>query len=232
LLFRAFGDEIVRRSIVSSAMEKEVVEAAEIPETHPEHVHDGGGHEGFRKFAGVYLGVVAMLLAITSLDGTNATKEMLSANILASDTYAYYQAKYQRQLNYLIAAIAAAPQMSAEARQRAQAAIARYRATAGLESEQPGDNGKNELLAKARQWEQRRDRAEERDRNFALAAALFQIAIVLGSVSIVAASRPLVYLSGALASLATLMMANGYFVLFSPTVRIGDQPPLSRIGVF
>jgi hypothetical protein len=36
---------------------------------------------------------------------------------------------------------------------------------------------------------------------------------VLGSVSIVAASRPLVKLSGALAVLATLLMINGYFLL-------------------
>ena len=43
--------------------------------------------------------------------------------------------------------------------------------------------------------------------------ALFQIAIVLGSVSIVAASRPLVNLSGVLAIAGTLLMINGYFLL-------------------
>jgi hypothetical protein len=36
---------------------------------------------------------------------------------------------------------------------------------------------------------------------------------VLGSVSIVAASRPLVNLSGVLAIAGTLLMINGYFLL-------------------
>ncbi len=58
-----------------------------------------------------------------------------------------------------------------------------------------------------------RDHAAERDPNFDFAEALFQIAIVLGSVSIVAASRPLVHLSGILAIAGTLLMINGYFLL-------------------
>ena len=196
-----------------------MVEAADIPETHHEHEH-ASGDDNFRKFTGIYVGVVAMLLSITSLGGSNATKEMLSANIRASDTYAYYQAKYLRQTAFEIAAaqletmLTAAPQMPQAAREKATAAIANYRATAARdESNKATGRGKKELIAEAQRWEQRRARAEERDPNFAFAAALFQISIVLGSVSIVAASRPLVGMSGILAALATLLMANGYFLL-------------------
>ena len=64
------------------------------------------------------------------------------------------------------------------------------------ESDPKTGQGKKELLAKAREWEKQRDRAAERDPNFDFAEALFQIAIVLGSVSIVAVSRPLLHLSG------------------------------------
>jgi Domain of unknown function (DUF4337) len=74
-------------------------------------------------------------------------------------------------------------------------------------------DGKKELLAKAKEFEARSDHAAERDPNFDFGEALFQIAIVLGSVSIVAASRPLVHLSGILAIAGTLLMINGYFLL-------------------
>ena len=195
-----------------------MVESADIPET-PEAHHHAGGDDGFRKFTGIYVGVVAMLLSITSLGGSNATKEMLSANIRASDAYAYYQAKYLRQTTFelaatqLEAALAAAPQLPPASRDKLTAAVARYRATAKRDESDPASgHGKKELIAEAQRWEKRRAHAEERDPNFAFAAALFQISIVLGSVSIVAASRPLVSLSAALAALATLLMLNGYFL--------------------
>jgi Domain of unknown function (DUF4337) len=57
------------------------------------------------------------------------------------------------------------------------------------------------------------DLAAERYPNFDFAEALFQIAIVLGSVSIVAASRALVKLSGGLAVVASRLMINGYFLI-------------------
>jgi hypothetical protein len=174
----------------------------------------------FRKLTGIYLGIVAMLLAITTLGGSNATKIMLNANIQASDTYSFYQSKYARQTSYRLAAdqleaqLAGNPAMPDAAKAGIEAEIKRWRATADrYETDPASGQGKKELLVKARDWEIKRDRAAERDPNFDFAEALFQIAIVLGSVSIVAASRPLVRLSGVLAVVATLLMINGYFLL-------------------
>jgi hypothetical protein len=174
----------------------------------------------FRKLTGIYLGIVAMLLAITALGGSNATKVMLSANIQASDTYGYYQSKYIRQTSYRLAAdqleaeLAAQPGMPEAAKARIGDLVKRWRATAErYESDAASGQGKHELLATARGWEAKRDRAAERDPNFDFAEALFQIAIVLGSVSIVAASRPLVRVSGVLAVVASLLMINAYFLM-------------------
>jgi hypothetical protein len=200
------------------------VETTEIAET----IH--GGHEHatqhaeedatFRKFAAIYLGIIAMLLAITSLGGSNATKVMLSANIQASDTYGYYQSKYIRQTVYQITAeeleaqLLAQPDMPEAAKAKIEAAIKRYHARVErYESDPETGEGKKELLAKAKEWEAKRDHAAERDPNFDFAEALFQIAIVVGSVSIVAASRSLIKLSGALAIVGTLLMINGYFLI-------------------
>ena len=188
----------------------------------------GGVHEDhtaaedarFRRFTGIYLGVIAMLLAITALGGSNATKTMLSANIQASDTYGFYQSRNIRQTLFQLTAeqlerdLLAQPDMPEAARKKIEEAIKRYQGRVErYESDPATGEGKKELLAKAKEWEAKRDHAAERDPNFDFAEALFQIAIVLGSVSIVAASRTLVKLSAGLAVAASLLMLNGYFLI-------------------
>jgi len=198
------------------------VEATEIAEK-IEEVHEGHSaaeDATFRRFTGIYLGVIAMLLAITSLGGSNATKVMLSANIQASDTYGFYQSRNIRQTMFQLTAeqlerdLLAQPDMPEAAKTKIQEAIKRYQGRVErYESDPATGEGKKELLAKAKEWETKRDHAAERDPNFDFAEALFQIAIVLGSVSIVAASRALIKLSGGIAIVASLLMINGYFLL-------------------
>jgi len=198
------------------------VETTEIAETiHGGHeAHSAEGDATFRKYAAIYLGIVAMLLAITSLGGSNATKVMLNSNIQASDIYGYYQSKYIRQTVYqttaeeLEAQLLAQPDMPEAAKTKFGEVIKRYRSRAErYEGDPSTGEGKKELLAKAKEWEAKRDHAAERDPNFDFAEALFQIAIVIGSVSIVAASRSLIKLSGGLAVVASLLMINGYFLI-------------------
>jgi hypothetical protein len=198
------------------------VEATEIAETIHGHHEAHGAHadETFRKLTAIYVGIIAMLLAITALGGSHATKVMLNANIQASDTYGFYQARNIRQTAYELAAdqleaqLVAQPDMADTAKTEITKMIKRFRARVDrYESDPSTGEGKKELLAKSKEWEAKRDQAAERDPNFDYAEALFQIAIVLGSVAIVAASRPLVKLSGVLAVAASLLMINGYFLL-------------------
>ncbi len=202
------------------------MEAHEVGDTIAESTHQAHHHlaahadDRFRRAAAVFLGVLGMLLAIASLGGENAMKETVNANILASDTYAFYQARYERQLSYQLAAdalealLASRPELAAEARDPIARHIADYRATATrYESDPAAGSGKRELLAKARNFEAQRDHAQRQDISFDYSRALFQIAIVLGSVSIVAASRPLLWLCGGLALVATLLGINGFLLL-------------------
>jgi hypothetical protein len=197
------------------------VESTEIAESIQgnHEVHSAEADASFRKFTAIYLGIVAMLLAITALGGSNATKVMLNANIQASDTYGFYQARNIRQTGYQLAAdqleaqLVAQPDMPEAAKGKIGETIKRFRARVErYESDPSTGEGKKELLEKAKEFEARRDHAAERDPNFDFAEALFQIAIVLGSVSIVAASRALVRLSGILAVVASLLMINGFFL--------------------
>ena len=72
------------------------MEATDIAETirGEEHeAHSAAEDASFRKYTGIYLGIVAMLLAITALGGAHATKTIVNSNIQASDTYGFYQAR-------------------------------------------------------------------------------------------------------------------------------------------
>jgi hypothetical protein len=202
------------------------LEPHEVGETIAESAHHHGAapdDDRFRRGAAVLLGVLGMLLAIASLAGENAMKETVNANILATDMFAFYQARNERQTNYQLAADALDVQLAmrtdlpAETAQSIAARVADYRAMVKrLESDPANGTGKQELLAKARGFEAHRDHAQRQDVNFDYSRALFQIAIVLGSVSIVAASRPLLWLCGGIALVATLFGVNGFLLLDIP----------------
>ena len=199
------------------------METHEIAERIHEQSEDHAGapsHDWFRRITGIYLGVIAMLLAIATLGGAEATKEMLNANIHASDTYAFYQAKNIRQTLYqtstaqleLLAAGATA--LSESDKAKTAELIKRYRDTAArYESEPATGDGKKELMGKAKDWEHKRDHAAAQIPNFEYGEALLQIAIVLGSVAIVAASPWLLGASGVLAAAGILLTLNGYLLL-------------------
>lgn len=184
--------------------------------------------ERFRRWAAVAIGVMAMLLAIASLAGETASREIINNNILASDMWAFFQAKNIRQTDNQLAAdqlelvLATQPKLPAEARDMIQKRIEQYRATVARYDNEPDrtdptnplkGEGKKQLTARARAFEEKRDHAERRLPNFEYAQALFQLGIVLGSVSIVAGSRGLLGLGLALGAAALLLMLNGVFLL-------------------
>src|SRR5262249_35047005 len=191
-------------------MALEAPEAADAAEAIKEASEERASSERFRRRAAVCIGVLAMLLAISGLGGGNATKEMINSNIQASDTYAFYQAKNIRQTSTQLAAdslqsvLLTQPDVSDEARAQIQAHIDSYNATvARYESDPSTGEGKQELLRTAQTYVDRRDRAARQDPNFDYAQALYQIAIVLGSVSIVATSRRLLLVALVLGGIAT-----------------------------
>jgi len=171
----------------------------------------------FRQRGALAIAGLAMLLAISAVGGGNATKNMLSANIQASDTYAFYQAKTVRQTSLRLAQEQLElllPTLPPEQQAAARARIEEYRATvARYESEPQTGEGKKELLEKATQYVRQRDRAQQQDPNFDFSQALFQIAIVLGSVSIVAVSGRVLALALGLGTIAAFLMLNGFLLL-------------------
>lgn len=207
----------------------EATEAAELIQELREDRAEEAADERFRSRAALVISVLAVLLAIATLGGGNVSEEMVNANIHASDTWAFYQAKNMRQTSNRLAADAleselllAGGAVSPDARRRIEERIDGYRATAARYDDEPDPaaptdtlrgEGKKQLAAIARDWERRRERAQEQDANFDYSGVLFQIAIVLGSVAILATSRPVLGLALGMGGLATLLMINGFLLL-------------------
>jgi hypothetical protein len=184
--------------------------------------------ERFTNRAALIIAFMAMLLAITSLGGGNAAEDMANNNIHASDTWAFYQAKSIRQTSLRVAAdgleadLRANPNMPPEAREFAQKKMEEYRSTAARYEDEPDKDdpgnplkgeGRKQLTARAKDYEAQRELAQKQDPNFDFAEALFQIAIVLASVSILADSRLVLRVSLVAGVAATLLMINGYFLI-------------------
>ncbi|HEU0012806.1 MAG TPA: DUF4337 domain-containing protein [Longimicrobium sp.] len=183
--------------------------------------------ETFRNRAALLIALLAILLAIGSLGGGNVAEDMVHANIKASDTWAFYQAKNVRQTAYRIAVDELEMQLAAgllagPAREAAERQVARYKETiARYDSEPdpaaPGDSlrgeGKQQLSARARSHERARDVAQDRDTSFDLSEVAFQIAILLGSVAILAVSPRILALTVGLGVIGTLLMVNGFLML-------------------
>ncbi len=174
----------------------------------------------FKTRAAVVIAFFAMCLAITGLGGSNAAKEAFNNNILAANFFSFFQAKNIRQTSYQLAAdelelsLQGNPALAGEARKAVQAKVDAYRKTvARYELEPDTREGKKELLERAREHEQLRDRALKQDPYFDYAEALLQIAIVLVSVAIVSSLPWLAYFGGVLGLIGMLLSINGFLLL-------------------
>ena len=202
----------------------------ELSENNGDERKERAADDKFRGRAALIIAFMAMLLAITSLGGGNAGEDIMNNNIQASDTWAFYQAKSIRQTANKLAAEELeiemklrADQLSPETRQELERKIEQYKKTVERYEDEPDPNdpnnplkgeGRKQLSAKAKDFEAQRDRAQQQDPNFDFSEALFQIAIVLASVAILATSRMILYVSLIAGLLATVLMLNGFFLFF------------------
>ncbi len=179
------------------------------------------------KWIGVWIGILAVLLAVCGVGGDNATKDANRANIDASNTWAFFQAKNIRRTNFILAAdeleltLLAQPGLPADAAAAIRKKIEAWRATADRYRTEPDTReGLTELSARAKELERERDVALRKDPYFDLAAALIQIGIVLASVAIIAGTTALLYGSFAAGALGALLMLNGFW-LFAAIPGLG-----------
>jgi hypothetical protein len=176
-----------------------------------------GEKDARNKWVGVFIGVLAVLLAICNVGGANATKDATHSNIAAANTWAFFQAKNIRRNAIGIAAddlellLASQPAMPDEAKRRIEEKIKSYRAQfQSLTTDPAKKEGLDELFSRGKSLEADRDVALQKDPYFDWSQALLQIAIVLASVHLIIGNLWLLGLSGGLGALGVLLMLNGF----------------------
>ena len=160
--------------------------------------------------------IFAVILAITSLSGNNAMKEMILAQQQASNQWGFYQAKVIREHLYRSEKLRLEADllergalMKPDAKKRIESLIKRM-----AEEEARFGAEKKEIEEEAKKLEHERDLNRNKDPYFDYAEVLLQIAIVMASISILSGSRPVFYFAIIGASLGTLFSLNGYLMIF------------------
>jgi len=174
------------------------------------------------KWIGVYVGVLATLLAICGVGGGNASKDATRANIEVTNMWSFFQAKNIRRTAFSLAAdelelsLKVNAAMPPEGRRAVEEKIKSYRDTVAIfTSDKQRNEGLDELFKRAKALEAERDVALRKDPYFDLSQALLQIAIVLASVALIASADALLLASGLLAVAGSLLMLNGFMLWVS-----------------
>jgi Domain of unknown function (DUF4337) len=172
------------------------------------------------RWIGVYIGVLAVLLAICTMGGGNATKDATRYNIEAANTWSFFQAKNLRRVTVRLMAdnlelqMAAQPTLPDAVKQSYAAKLQSYRdLDKELTSNPKTNEGLDELWVKAKGLEKERDDALRRDPYFDWSQAALQIAIVLASVCLITPNVMLMAMSGSLAAFGSLLLLNAMTVV-------------------
>ncbi|MDX2257791.1 MAG: DUF4337 domain-containing protein [Hyphomicrobiaceae bacterium] len=172
------------------------------------------------RWIGVFIGILAVILAICSMGGDNASKEATLKTIAATNTWAFFQAKNMRrqvvraQIEAVNLALITTPGLDAAAKASLEKTLAAHEQTAKLLTSDPkGGEGLDELFSKGKALDAERDAAMARDPYFDYGQALLQIAIVLASIAIISGGTALLGMSFVVGVLGTLFTLNGYLML-------------------
>ena len=143
------------------------------------------------KLIGVYVGILAVILAICSMGGSNAEQNALQGNIAASNVWAFFQAKNARRQALRLhteefdALLKMSPSMPDDAKKLIEAKIADYNIQdKQLTSDPKSGEGLDELFT------------------------------MLASVALISGGNMLLYLSFVLGGFGTVLTVGGFTLAF------------------
>ncbi len=173
-------------------------------------------HTNWARWIGVYIGMRAVVLSIATMIGKNAEEAAAKANLDATNTWAFFQAKNIRREQFRIAVenmrlrLAENPTMAATAKSMIEAGLVKYDKQIALyTSDKKRNEGLDELWVRAKALEKTRDDALARGPFFDYGEAFLQIAIVLASVAIVTSGSGALVLSVMIGAAGVVSIANG-----------------------
>jgi len=189
------------------------MEDIELP--NPEELEEEKG-KAFTRRVALVTAIYAVFLAITSLGGNKAMKEMLLAQQQASDQWSFYQAKvirehlYRNEKNRMEAELLErGASMKPEVRKHYENLLKKMGEEEGRYNAE-----KKEIQKEAKSLEKERDVNRTKDPYFDFAEVLLQISIVLASIAILATSWPIFIFSLVTACLGCFLSFNGFWLIF------------------
>src|SRR2546423_1575933 len=186
---------------------------ARIPDTEDKPMSAGHGHghaeHGGNKGVALVISVLALVLAFSETLGKAAQTNALALNIEAANLWAFFQAKTIRQT---VLRTAAEEVEAGNASEALKKQAAKWKDTAQrYQSEPETGEGREQLSARAKEAEKKRDRSMAAYHHYEVASAAVQIAIVLASASIIAEIIALAWAGAGLGVLGVVFCVIGFF---------------------
>ncbi|MEK9721068.1 MAG: DUF4337 domain-containing protein [Quisquiliibacterium sp.] len=174
------------------------------------------GHvDASNKKVALLISVLALVLALSETLGKSAQTTALTQNIEAANLWNFFQAKTIRMTLLRTAAEEVALPGETTGNPAVQQQIKKWRETAERYDDEPSTNeGRKQLVARAKKAEQARDKALAAYHHFEMGSAALQIAIVLASASIIVAMNSLVWAAIALGGVGVIF---GAIAMLAPT---------------
>lgn len=189
---------------------------SEVELPNPEELEETAGKR-FSKRVALTTAIYAVLLAITSLGGNNATKEMMLSQQMSNNQWSYYQSKSIKE-SFALERRASVEAILAE-RGAAMTPAARMvferRRDAAASDEARYAKEKGQILAEAKTLEKDRDIGRAKDPYFDFGEVLLQLAIVTASTAILSGSSPVYLFSIVMAAFGAVLSLNGFLQLFT-----------------
>lgn len=158
-----------------------------------EHVHEA--HEPYDKFVAGTMAIIAAVLAAVSVLGQHYTTEKVVNQQLASDQWAYYQAKDIRRY---VAQVAGDDLLELKAppsiRQKYTQDVTKYKSQS------------DSIQEKARDFEKERDKAGAQADRFHFGEVFLEVAIVFSSLAILIKRKPL-FLAGVVSAMIGIVIS-------------------------
>lgn len=169
-----------------------------------------GAHvDPHNKEIALLISILALVLAFSETLGKSAQTAALSYNIEASNLWAFYQSKTIRRTTLRTAAEQTVLLADGD---KAKEQISAWKKTAERYQNEPDTGeGRDQLEARAKAAEKKRDRAYAAYHHYELSSAAVQIAIVLASASIVTAIAALAWLAVALGVVGIVFCVIGFW---------------------
>ena len=156
--------------------------------------------------AGWTITVIAALLAVNTYIANGISSSILTNTIKANDTWNFYQSKSIKQTIAENARDDAIARKDTKKVEQLTAKIDRY------ESDPVKNEGKKELMEKARKLEADRDEAKQHSPWLTFAGSTLQLSIVLLSASILAVSMGMFYASIGVGLIGAILMSQGIWM--------------------